>query len=97
MKIIADSGFEVGYHYEEIAEYAKKNKVKNQHDIRTNLSIIRQQFLDNLIRFRKESGVQINTCASHGDFVNRYLNITNTEILDDEYINYDYLNLNKFS
>ena len=84
MKRFFYNNFEIGYHYEEIADYAKKNKIRRREEIIEALPCIRRIFLDNLMRFKISTGIVIRTCASHGDFVNRILNIANTEILEDK-------------
>ncbi len=75
------SGTEVGYHFEEIATVAKKKGLKGA----INLSLLKKDagelFCSNLAALRQKSGLPLCGIASHGDFVNRRLGITNFELL----------------
>lgn len=84
MRCMADSGSEVGYHYEEIASYAKRHGLRTRSDVEAHLPSIRQEFARNMDDYRALLGVYPATLASHGDFVNRKLGVTNTLIVDDE-------------
>ena len=77
---LSENDFEVSYHYEEIATYIKKNKIKNSLDVFTNMQEIRDECFKNIVNIRKRSGLPIKTVASHGDFINRKIGITNTLI-----------------
>ena len=81
MDAINSAGGEVGYHYEEVATYAKAHAITSATELRRQMPKIRVLFADNLARLREYSGLQIETAASHGDFVNRALGMFNTEIL----------------
>lgn len=83
MQMLHVHGSEASYHYEEIATYAKVNQIKNQQNIYSNLSEIKNMFANNLTQLRNETGLPMHTVASHGDFVNRYLRIPNHELLKD--------------
>ena len=80
---IAAAGGEVSYHYEELAAYAGKKRLKNRDDVIQVLPEIRTAFEKNLAWFRKETGQPCTAVASHGDFINRKLKLSNTEILQD--------------
>ena len=84
MKEIDKYGSEASYHYEEIATYAKKNHIKDEKEIFNNIVVIREQFKENLYNLRNETGLAMETVASHGDFVNRFLKVYNYEILKDQ-------------
>lgn len=84
MKEIEDCGSEVGYHFEEIAIFAKKYKLKSKEAIFTNTIKIQEMFRKNVLLLRRKTGLPITSIASHGDFVNRKLKIINYEILTDE-------------
>lgn len=79
-------GYETGYHYEEIADYEKRYKTKNRVVLLSHLADIQNNFLDNLKRYRKVTGTKSFSVASHGDFINVKLDISNTQITDDELI-----------
>ncbi|GAQ24559.1 hypothetical protein [Tepidanaerobacter syntrophicus] len=81
MKEIHQFGSEVSYHYEEVASYAKQYKIKNPNQIYDNLTKIQSLFSKNLEALRNATGIPMEIVASHGDFVNRYLKITNCVIL----------------
>lgn len=84
MKEIDRHGSEASYHYEEIATAAKKYKYKTKEDVYRNIDSIRLEFADNVTAIRKLSGLPLHIVASHGDFVNRRLGLSNHYILQDK-------------
>lgn len=79
------SHHEIGYHFEELATVAKRTGAKNSKDILALLPQIRDQFARNLEeRYLPAAGNLPKTVASHGDFANRFLNQTNSIIVDQE-------------
>jgi len=82
MREMAQAGFEVGYHYEEIATVAKEKCLKSRKQIQQNMPYIRQRFKENLSLLRKRTGLPMKIVASHGDFVNRALKTPNYELLN---------------
>lgn len=80
---IAAAGGEVSYHYEELASYAGQKRLKNRDAALQALPEIRTAFEKNLTWFRSETGQACTAVASHGDFINRKLKLSNTEILRD--------------
>lgn len=76
-------GYETGYHYEELATFEKKNKYRDVSIIREHLPEIRQQFEKDFVRYKKITGTNSCSVASHGDFVNTMLGIQSVEILQD--------------
>jgi hypothetical protein len=83
MREIEEYGSEASYHYEELATYAKKNKIKDAAALRDRLPEIRTDFIANFSRIEQRFGRKMRTVASHGDFANRKLKVNNTEILAD--------------
>jgi hypothetical protein len=83
MREIEDYGSEASYHYEELATFAKANKIKDPADIRGRLPEIQHNFETNFRRIEQGLGRKMTTVASHGDFANRRLKLNNTEILKD--------------
>jgi hypothetical protein len=83
MREIEEYGSEASYHYEELATFAKKNKIKSPAEIRSRLPQIREEFLGNFRWIEQRFGKKMTTVAGHGDFANRRLKLSNTEILDD--------------
>lgn len=84
MAEIEEYGSEASYHYEELATFAKRNKIRNAQQVRERLPEIRGEFVANFTRIERRFGRKLTTVASHGDFANRRLNLRNTEILNDE-------------
>jgi hypothetical protein len=89
MREIEEYGSEASYHYEELATYAKKNKIKDPAALRNRLPEIRSDFVENFRRVEQRLGKKMRTVASHGDFANRRLKVNNTEILADQQLRDD--------
>lgn len=83
MREIEDYGSEASYHYEELATFAKRHKIKDAAEIHARIREIRDEFLANFRRIETRFGKKMTTVASHGDFANRMLKLRNTEILND--------------
>lgn len=83
MQLIHATGSEASYHFEEIASYCKKNRLKDPEDVHENMEYIRSMFKENFLLLKNRTGLPMETVASHGDFVNRKLKIPNEEILKD--------------
>lgn len=79
-------GYETGYHYEEVATFEKKHKLKNVDDMRAFLPKCQKMFLEDIKSFRDNTGSPCLTVASHGDFINSKYKMQNTEILKDSQI-----------
>lgn len=76
-------GYETGYHYEELATFEKKSKMKNKDMIMNALPQMREIFLDNLNNFRIQTGSVSLSVASHGDFINTKHGLPNSLLLND--------------
>lgn len=83
MNEIEEYGSEASYHYEELATFAKKHHIKDPAVIQARLGDIRDDFARNLGSIEDRFGRKLTTVASHGDFANRRLELSNTEILKD--------------
>lgn len=83
MREIEDYGSEASYHYEELATYAKRHKIKDAAAVRERIPEIRDEFVANFRRIETRFGKKMTTVAAHGDFANRKLKLRNTEILTD--------------
>lgn len=83
MDEIEEYGSEASYHYEEVATFAKRNRLKQPAELLGRLADIKNEFVHNFLSIEKKLGRKMTTVASHGDFVNRRLNLYNTIILDD--------------
>ena len=86
MKEIKEYGSEVGYHYEEIAAYCKFYGIKDSNTVTTRFDDIRENFMKNLAIVEKGCGFKIRSIASHGDFVNRRLGVSNHYFIDSEFL-----------
>lgn len=84
MRRIARTGGEVGYHYEEIATFSKKQGFKTRAEVERCLPEIRDAFRRNLLSLRSRTGLPMKIVASHGDWMNRRLRMLNHELFDDE-------------
>jgi len=83
MREIEAYGSEASYHFEEIAQFAKDNHIKSKDEVLTRLEKIKEIFKKNLLMIEENLGTKIESLCSHGDFVNRKLDIINNEITKD--------------
>ncbi len=83
MREIEAAGSEASYHYEEVADYAKRHRIRCPQEIRRRFPEIREQFIRNFNSITERLGLQMVTVASHGDFANRRLKVINHELLRD--------------
>ncbi len=83
MREIEAYGSEASYHFEEVADYAKRHHLKDAGEVRRRFPAIRAEFLANLERIEGALALKLRTVASHGDFANRRLRVINHEILED--------------
>ena len=84
MKEIEEYGSEASYHFEEIAQYCKDNHLKTKDGAISHMAQIKEQFISNFKMIEDNLGFKLQTVCSHGDFVNRKLNIINNEITKDK-------------
>lgn len=84
MREIEAAGGEASYHFEEVADYAKRHRIRSGEEVRKRFPEIRAQFERNLGQITGRLGLRLATVASHGDFANRRLNVINHELLRDE-------------
>lgn len=74
-------GADIGYHYEEIATFIKLNCIKNESVVLNHLGTLRTELKKNISIIENKLNAPIHTIASHGDFINRYLNIPNHRLV----------------
>lgn len=86
MKELERKNIEVGYHFEELATYAKRKNLNTKEGVRKNFSAIRKEFENNIEKLRK-TGVSLYSVSSHGDWKNRALGMRNLDFLDHEMLN----------
>lgn len=80
MRELDEFGSEASYHFEELATYCKKQHIKDPQVALNDIGKIRELFILNFRRIEAESRIKLSTVCSHGDFVNRALNLKNHEI-----------------
>ncbi|WP_426195146.1 hypothetical protein [Massilia sp. DWR3-1-1] len=83
MHEIEEYGGEASYHYEELATFAKRHRIKRPTDVMSRLPEIKEEFASNFLSIERTLGSKMTTVASHGDFANRRLKLHNTIILGD--------------
>lgn len=83
MEEIEEYGSEASYHYEELATFAKRNRIKRPAEVLSRLAEIQEEFISNFDSIEKRLSKKMTTVASHGDFANRRLKLHNTIILND--------------
>lgn len=83
MMKITKYGGEASYHYEEIATYSYRHRLRSADAVRQSMTSIRKLFVENLKKFRKATGLPCVTVASHGDYVNTKLQIQSKELMCD--------------
>src|ERR1051326_6707204 len=84
MREIHEFGSEVGYHYEELAQFCKDKRIRSPEKARGNFEQVREIFRANFRAISERAGFPVTTIASHGDFVNRKLGITNSAFITRE-------------
>ena len=83
MRRLAEAGHEVGYHYEELATVAKERGANRADRVNGLIPVARDRFAANLAALRRRTGLPLRVAASHGDFANRALGVTNVVLLAD--------------
>ena len=83
MKEIESAGGEASYHYEEVASYCFKHRIKTHEQLMAQIEIIRNLFIRQYHRFKELSGLPCLTVASHGDFINSIVGAPNLIIIDE--------------
>ncbi len=83
MTRIAEGGSWVSYHFEELATVAKRRHPVDSAAAMRLVPEAQDLFRTNLTRLREQSSLPMDVVTSHGDFVNRMLDLGNYEILND--------------
>ncbi len=74
--------FEVGYHFEEPATLAKRDRLQSRDAVFARRAEIATRFLENCAAIRASWAPTLHSASSHGDWVNRKLGFTNEELID---------------
>lgn len=80
-----ESGFDVGLHFETIADYIKEKGCKDRSEI--DLEEVKRRFMEDISRFEDIVGFKTVSCCSHGDPINKLFGISNNVITEDEDMN----------
>lgn len=83
MKEIAEAGGEASYHYEEIATYCYKHRIRSKEVMLQHIEEIRDFFICQMAKFRAKTGQPCLTIASHGDYVNTKFGVQNKEMINE--------------
>ena len=83
MQEIAEAGGEASYHYEEIATYCYKHRIKSKDVMMQHIEKIRDLFIEQYAKFKEKTGQLCLTIASHGEFVNTKFKVQNAVLVDN--------------
>lgn len=83
MNDIAEAGGEASYHYEEVATYCYKHRIRTKEEMLKHIEEIKDLFIAQFVKFKKKTGQPCLTIAAHGDYVNGKFKYPNKEIIDD--------------
>lgn len=83
MKEIEECGGECSYHYEEIATFCYRHRIRKKEIAIERMEEIRDLFVENIKKFRKVTGMKCLTVASHGDYVNTQFQFQNKALIDE--------------
>ncbi len=83
MDTLYRQNLEVGYHYEELSDYAKAKHLKQKELILPHLSDIREMFAQNLCTLRRTVQSPLTCAAAHGDFTYPTIDLGNKLFMQD--------------
>jgi len=83
MRELAAAGCDVGYHYEELSTLIKERGAPTAAAARALIAPARERLRAALEELRAGSGLPLDVVASHGDFANRAVDVSNVELLED--------------
>ncbi len=84
LEALHDNGFEVGYHYEEIATFVKEHKLRSRKAIYENMERIRARFMENCHVFRERYAQNMTSICGHGDWANVRFSLYNPELITQQ-------------
>lgn len=83
MHDIANAGGEASYHYEEVATYCYRHRIKTYDEMLPHLDEIRNMFINQYHNFKEMTKLPCLTVASHGDFVNIMIGCPSLVLVDN--------------
>ena len=83
MHNIANAGGEASYHYEEVATYCYRHRIKTYDEMLPHLDEIRNMFINQYHNFKEMTKLPCLTVASHGDFVNIMIGCPSLVLVDN--------------
>ncbi|WP_294742645.1 hypothetical protein [uncultured Prevotella sp.] len=83
MKEISEAGGEASYHFEEIATYCYKHRIRSKEVMLKRIEEIRDFFISQYAKFKEKTGQPCLTIASHGDYINTRFKFQNKELIDN--------------
>lgn len=83
MERIEKAGGEASYHFEELASVLRRLGKRREARSEDVISLARSEFEKNFSLLSRRCGWSLETVASHGDFVNRRVGVTNSIITAD--------------
>ncbi|MFT4101209.1 MAG: hypothetical protein QM674_09270 [Burkholderiaceae bacterium] len=83
IETVMKRGFHVSYHFEELADVAKARGLRSAAEVIAHMDEIRDRFAANLRALRGRFGWDARIVCSHGDWMNRRLQMRNLELLSD--------------
>jgi hypothetical protein len=89
MRELSSAGCEVGYHYEELATLIKQHGAATATETMALLGAARARLRTTIPALRAETGLALDVLASHGDFANRAVGVSNVEMLRDSTLRAD--------
>ena len=78
-----DLGMDVGYHFEEIATFAKDHRLWSREALVPHMPAIADRFVANVSALRDRYALPFEIVCSHGDWANRALQLPNHALLAD--------------
>lgn len=83
MTEIAEAGGEASYHFEEIATYCYKHRIRSKEVMLLHIEEIRDFFISQYAKFKEKTRQPCLTVASHGDYINTRFMCQNKELIDE--------------
>lgn len=80
---VSRRGLHTSYHFEEVADFAKRHRLRSAEQVVARMPEIRDMFAANVDRLRRQFGWSMRMVCSHGDWLNRRLGIRNLALLED--------------